>query len=132
MRRVATWSLFVVALTTWFVPPIDRAWAEDKPAAPKVSECKTELDAIRAESQRFVEAFNKRDAKTVADCWTERGEFVDDAGEKFEGRAAIAETYARRFKENPKSTIRIVIDSLRLLGETLAVEEGHTFIEPAP
>ena len=48
-----------------------------------------ELDAIRKQSQLFVAAFNKRDAKAVATCWTEDGEFIDDTGRRWAGRECL-------------------------------------------
>ena len=92
----------------------------------------TDLDAIRAGSGAFVNAFNKGDAKAVAALWTEDGEYLDDSGHSVSGRTEIEKEYADFFKANPKSQIKIVIDSVRLLSDSAAIENGHSFVEPAP
>ncbi|QDU26882.1 SnoaL-like domain protein [Anatilimnocola aggregata] len=91
-----------------------------------------ELAAIRAESSTFVTAFNKRDAKAVAALFTEDGQYIDDAGRKFSGRAAIEKEYAEHFAQNPTAKITILIDSLRLLSDGAAMEEGRATVDPAP
>jgi uncharacterized protein (TIGR02246 family) len=91
-----------------------------------------DLAAIRAESQAFVDAFNKGDAKAIAELWTEEGEYIDDSGHTFAGRDAIETGYARFFTENPHVQIRIVIDSLRLLGDSAAIEDGRAMVDPPP
>ncbi len=89
-----------------------------------------ELAEIRAGSLAFVAAFNQKDAKAVAALWTPDGEYTDDAGRKFQGREAIEMGYAKHFADNPKVKLRLTIDSLRLLSESAAIEDGRAFVEP--
>lgn len=96
------------------------------------SETSPELEAIRAESQAFVSAFNQGDAETLAALWTEDGEYVDDAGQELIGRDAIQKAYAQYFADNPGVTLRLTIDSLRLVGPGVAIEDGRALQEPAP
>ena len=91
-----------------------------------------DLAAIHAESQTFVAAFNKGDAKAVAALWTEDGEYIDDTGRSFVGREAIEEGYAEFFAGNPNAKIQITIDSLRLLSDDTAIEDGRAVAEPPP
>jgi uncharacterized protein (TIGR02246 family) len=102
------------------------AWpaaAEDKAA---------DLAAIRQGSQAFMAAFNKGDSKAVAALWTDDGDFTDDAGRIFAGREDIEKEYAAFFAEHPGVQMRIVIDSLKLLSDSAAIEDGRAFLEPAP
>jgi uncharacterized protein (TIGR02246 family) len=91
-----------------------------------------ELQALRQSSQQFVAAFNKGDAKAVAALWTPTGEYVDDSGRVFAGRAAIEAEYARFFKEHPGHTIKLAIDSLKLLSDAAAMEDGRALLDPEP
>ena len=91
-----------------------------------------DLAAIRAESRAFVAAFNKRDAKAIAALWTVDGEYVDDGGRAFSGRDAIEKGYAQFFADSPKTEMRIMIDSLRLLSDGAAIEDGRAILDPAP
>jgi uncharacterized protein (TIGR02246 family) len=100
--------------------------------AAKPAATSPDLDAIRAASQAFIDAFNKGDAKAVAAHWTEKGEYIDEAGRTFTGREAIAAEYAAFFKAQPKSKIHLAIDSLKQLSDTAAIEEGRAVLDPAP
>jgi len=88
--------------------------------------------AIRQSSQAFVAAFNKGDAKSVAALWTEDGDFTDEAGRTFSGRAAIEKEYADFFAANKGVQIKLVVDSIKLLGDNAAIEDGRAYLEPAP
>ncbi len=104
---------------------------KDSPSQ-KPRDAAADLAAIRATSQAFVAAFNKGDAKEVAALWTEDGDYIDDAGRSYAGRDAVEKGYAAHFAENPNTQIRIVIDSLRLLSDTAAIEDGRAVVEPPP
>lgn len=119
--------------------PIDVATADEKDsgatnsdASISDSESKQDLNAIRAQSLAFVDAFNKRDAKAVAAFWTEDGEYIDDSGVKFVGRDEIEKSYTESFTDRPDASLRIVIDSLRLLSDSAAIEDGRAVVDPAP
>lgn len=88
--------------------------------------------AIRQSSQAFAAAFNKGDAKAVAACWTEDGDFTDETGRTFKGRDAIEKEYAGFFAANKGVEIRIIVDSIKLLGDSAAIEDGRAYLEPAP
>jgi len=87
--------------------------------------------AIRALLDAFTKAFDAGDAEAAAATYSENGIVVDEQGERTEGRAGIRDQYARSFADNPGSTIRIQVDSLRILGPETAIEEGRTTIKPA-
>jgi uncharacterized protein (TIGR02246 family) len=88
--------------------------------------------AIRTALKNFVEAFNNGDAKAVAAHWTEDGDYIDDAGQVFRGREAIENEYGRFFAEHKGVHMRIVIDSLKLVSDSAAIEDGRAILEPAP
>ena len=97
---------------------------------PRQEQSAAEIAAIRAESEAFVAAFNKGDAKAVAALWTEDGEYIDDTGRRFAGREAIEKGYAEYFAGNPNTKIQITIDSLRLLSDDAAIEDGRAVTDP--
>jgi uncharacterized protein (TIGR02246 family) len=92
----------------------------------------TEIEAIRQASEDFVLAFNKQDAKGVAACWTQDGDYVDETGQMFSGRAAIEDVYTGFFSEHSGTKMRIAVDAIRLLNDRTAIEDGRAFLEPAP
>ncbi|MCC9607962.1 SgcJ/EcaC family oxidoreductase [Blastopirellula sp. JC732] len=89
-----------------------------------------DLSAIREQSKAFVTAFNAGDAAAVAAMWTEHGQYVDDSGRSYIGRKAIEAAYADHFKQHPGMKIDLKIDSLHLLSDEAALEEGRTLVTP--
>ncbi|MCA9101372.1 MAG: SgcJ/EcaC family oxidoreductase, partial [Planctomycetales bacterium] len=88
--------------------------------------------AIRASADAFVEAFNRHDAAAVAQLWTENGEYVDEAGQRYEGRAAIQHEYEQFFAEHKDVSISIAIAAIRLVSPETAIEDGSAVVDPVP
>src|SRR5829696_3714748 len=91
-----------------------------------------DLATIRESSRAFVAAFDKGDAKAIAALWTEGGDYTDASGQVFTGRPAIEEQYAAFFAANPGVKLKLTIDSLKLLNEGTAIEDGRAALDPAP
>jgi uncharacterized protein (TIGR02246 family) len=104
--------------------------AKEKPSA--ADERASELAAIRASSAAFENAFNQHDAKSLAEMWTADGDYIDEAGRVFAGREAIQKAYSDYFAVNDDVRMSVVIDALRLLSDTAAIEDGRAFLEPLP
>jgi len=108
------------------------AWAGSgtKPAATQQPEKKTDPaeDEILKNADAFVQAFNKADAKALAQFWTEKGEFTDAAGAKLTGRDAIEKSLRELFEDNKGIQLRIEVESMRFLTPEVAVEEGVSAI----
>jgi len=90
------------------------------------------LAEIRQQSADFVRAFNSGDAAAVAAFWAPDGEYTDEAGQRFVGRKGIQTEYATFFAAHPGRKIQITIDSLRLISDALAIEDGHSKLVPPP
>jgi uncharacterized protein (TIGR02246 family) len=98
-----------------------------KPAKTIVTTAASSDEALLREGSRaFEAAFNKGDAKAIAALWAEDGDYHDEDGEIYKGRDAIAKVYLQFFAANPESKIRIVIDSLRLVNDSAAIEDGRS------
>lgn len=96
------------------------------------AESKPEIEAIQKEITASVAAFNKRDAKAVAAFWTKDGEYADDSGQVFAGRESIEALFAEIFKTHPEFKIQIVTDSVRLVSDSVAIEDGQAITETSP
>jgi uncharacterized protein (TIGR02246 family) len=88
-----------------------------------------DLAAIRKGASEFEAAFNAGNAKDVAALWTEDGDYTDETGEVFSGREAIEKEYAAILGANPGGKMHILIDSLRLLSDSAAIEDGHAHVD---
>jgi uncharacterized protein (TIGR02246 family) len=91
-----------------------------------------DLAVIHAASREFVAAFDRSDAKAVAALWTEDGDYTDENGQVFTGRAAIEKEYGAFFDAHPGVKLKLTIDSLKQLSADTAIEDGRAALHPAP
>lgn len=118
-EKTAPTKATTAATTTTATPTV----ASDAQAAEK---------AIRDSAQAFTDAFDRGDAKAVANLWTADGDYVDESGQRVRGRESIARSYAEFFAANPGEKIKIEIDDIHLLDPNTAIEDGRTSLDPAP
>jgi uncharacterized protein (TIGR02246 family) len=91
---------------------------------PAVVQNKADLDVIRAAVNSYVEAYNRGDAKAVANLWSETADWVSPSGEHFQGREAIEREMEDMFAENKGLKIEVIEPTVRLVTPDAAVEEG--------
>lgn len=85
--------------------------------------------AIRKAIESYTDAFNKGDAAAVANHFSETGAYIDPiTGEREVGREAIAKSLTERFALGLKPKLSVNVDSIRLLGDDVAIEEGTATI----
>jgi uncharacterized protein (TIGR02246 family) len=106
--------------------------AQDAANSPSGAAHSADEAAIRASAAAFVAAFKRQDAPAVAQLWTENGEYVDEAGQAFQGRKAVEQLYATFFRDHPGSEIQVSVDSIRLINATAAIEDGRAVVTPRP
>jgi uncharacterized protein (TIGR02246 family) len=81
--------------------------------------------AIRKADEAYVQAFNKHDAKSLADAWSPEAVYLNRAtGAEVVGRAAIADQFTAVFKDQPEITLDLNVKSIRFISPNVAVEEG--------
>lgn len=90
-----------------------------------------DVDSIRQSSEAFAKAFDLGNAQALAALWTPDGKLVDATGRVFKGRAEIAAAYAKFFAVHPGEKIKVSVDSIQLLGESAALEQGSASLESA-
>ncbi len=88
--------------------------------------------AIRKMVASYVEAFNRHDAKSLADQWSPDAVYLNrTTGEEVVGRAAIAEQFATLLKEQPELKLEVNVESIQFISPNVAVENGRTrFLAP--
>src|SRR5205809_3637714 len=81
--------------------------------------------AIRKAAASYVGAFNKHDAKALADLWSPDAVYLNrSTGEQAIGRQAIAEQFAAQFKDQPEAKLEIAVASVQFISPNVAVEQG--------
>jgi uncharacterized protein (TIGR02246 family) len=86
---------------------------------------------IAANDEAFVKAFNAGDAKAIAATFTEDAELIDEDGNAFEGREAIAAMFATGFEAHPGTKIALKNDPIKFLGPETALVRGRAEVTPA-
>ncbi len=73
-----------------------------------------------------MKAFNKHDAKALADAWSPEAVYLNRAtGDEVVGRAAIAEQFAAVFKDQPEVKLDTqACESIQFVSPNVAVEQG--------
>jgi len=84
--------------------------------------------AIRNAVQSYIEAFNRGDAAAVAGHWSNEGEYVSPAGEKFKGRKKIEEAFKGLFEQNKGLHVQVTPDLIRLESPNRALESGTAIV----
>lgn len=133
VNRILGLVLCLVVVPVFAQSPSDEKAKKPLPSAASSAATKdADLAAIRQAAAEFETAFNSGNAKTVAAHWTEDGDYTADSGEVFSGRGAIEKQYAKILAASKGLKLQIVIDSLRLLSDTAAIEDGRAMLDPAP
>ena len=80
--------------------------------------------AIRQLVEAYVAAFNRGDAKAVAEQWSDLGEYVSSSGERIQGCDAIQKKLEALFADGSKRELKVEIQKLRMTKPDMVVEEG--------
>ena len=81
--------------------------------------------AIRKADEAYVKAFNKHDAKALANAWSPEAVYLSRVtGDEVVGRAAIAEQFTALFKDQPEVKLDLSVESIQFVSPNVAVEHG--------
>jgi uncharacterized protein (TIGR02246 family) len=81
--------------------------------------------AIRDNCDKYVELYNRRDSKSMADMWSPDAVYQDPStGEGVVGREAIAKTLDEVFAGSEDAKLAVTIDSVEFLSPNVAIEKG--------
>ena len=81
--------------------------------------------AIRKADEAYVKAFNRHDAKALADAWSPEAVYLNRiTGDEVVGRAAIAEEFTALFKDQPEVKLDLSVESIQFVSPNVAIEHG--------
>jgi uncharacterized protein (TIGR02246 family) len=93
--------------------------------AQQPSDQSTDEAAIRKAAASYAEAFNKHDAKALADLWSPDAVYTNrTTGEEAVGRAAITDQFTAQFKEQPGLKLEVTVTSVQFVSPNVAIEQG--------
>lgn len=81
--------------------------------------------AIRNNAAKYVEAYNRRDSKTMASMWSPDAVYTDSStGERVVGRDAIAKQLDHAFAGAEDAKLKVNISSIDFVSPNVAIEKG--------
>jgi uncharacterized protein (TIGR02246 family) len=81
--------------------------------------------AIRKNVGTYTEAFNKQDAKALAEHWSPEAVYTNPlSGETAAGREAIEQQFAANFADLKGAKLETTVDAIRFISPNVAVENG--------
>jgi uncharacterized protein (TIGR02246 family) len=95
-------------------------------AAEEAEQASPDERAIRQIVQDVEDAFNQADAEKLTALFSPHAELINPGGAVVSGPDAIREFFEAEFRQNPDAELRIQIESIRVLGPNVAIEEGMT------
>jgi len=110
-------------------PPAGAKSVQEKPSTagthtPAEADDDADEKAIRESADAFTRLYNEHDAKGLAALFSPKAEVVDEDGKLVKGRDAIQAEFAQQFQEQPKCSMRVDVESIRVLTPNIALEEG--------
>jgi uncharacterized protein (TIGR02246 family) len=85
--------------------------------------------AIRTNADKYVEAYNRRDSRTMAAMWSPDAVYLDPtSGEEFVGRDNIAKHFDYIFAGSEDAQLAVTIDSIDFVSPNVAIEKGTAIV----
>ena len=100
-------------------------------AATAARQVSPERQAILRLLAQMETSFNEGDAKGLAACWTESGEFVGPGGARADGREAIEKGFTEIFAAGKGSKLHVHLLHLRLVNDSVAMVDAVPDIKAA-
>jgi uncharacterized protein (TIGR02246 family) len=123
MQRL-TYAVFALLLV---VASANSVFADEKPA-----NAGAQRQEILNLLTKLETGFAEGNAKALADCWAENGEFAGPAGARTVGRESIEKLFGEAFAARKEaSKLQIHLNHLRLVNEGLALIEAVAEVKPA-
>lgn len=100
------------------------------PASPSSDEALAADEAeIRANADKYVESYNRRDSQTMSEMWSPDAVYMDPrTGEGVVGRPAIKEQFDYALAGQEDAKLVVTIDSIEFISPNVAVETGSAVV----
>jgi uncharacterized protein (TIGR02246 family) len=134
--RLHTWAMQVAV----FAAPCAALAQSGTATAPAIVETEVVIEesiapsadeaAIRENAAKYVEAYNRRDSKTMASMWSPDAVYIDDStGDRYVGRDEIAKHFDYLFAGAEDAELSISVNEIDFVSPNVAVEQGSAHVE---
>ena len=118
--------LLIVCLLCGWMTPVE---SQDTPTAANDAKSSEAEAAVRLAVDAYVQAFNARDAKTLAELWSPQAVYVSrSSGDQIVGREALIEEFSATFKGDDLPTLAVTTESVQFVSPNVAVEHGTAVV----
>lgn len=83
---------------------------------------------VAAVEESLTAAFNAADVDAVVSTFLPDGELIDETGLLYRGQGELRELFSQYFAKFPGAKLSLQIDSIRKVGDHVAIEEGTRFL----
>ena len=126
-RPIRSHLATVLALGIVATAMVSTAAGDEKTAAGA-----NERQAVLGVLSQLETGFNAGDAKALAACWTENGEFIGPTGTRADGRENIQKQFQEAFAARKAAAkLQLQVNHMRLVNKELALVEAPE-VNPAP
>ena len=127
-RPIRSHLATVLALGIVATAMVSTAAGDEKTAAGA-----NERQAVLGVLSQLETGFNAGDAKALAACWTENGEFIGPTGTRADGREDIQKQFQEAFAARKAAAkLQLQVNHMRLVNKELALVEAVAEVNPAP
>ena len=117
----------------WFVLMVcvGSLWSATRLAAQESDSAEPSADeaAIRANCDKYVEAFNRRDSQMMADMWSTEAVYEDPrTGESVVGREEIKKQFDHAMAGAEDAKLAVTIESIEFVSPNVAIEKGTAVV----
>jgi uncharacterized protein (TIGR02246 family) len=102
-----------------------------QPAGEQKSQSSPSDQTTDDEARKYVEAYNKGDAKTLAGFFSEDVDYIDQDSAEVKGRDAMQKLLADNFVQNPGVKLAITTEEVKQLTPEVKVTRGFATVTPA-
>lgn len=87
-----------------------------------------DVAAVQSSAEAFLKAFNEGKAEAVVALFLPEGELIDEDGNVYQGKEELQKLFSSYFTKFPGATLALDLESVRVLGSDLAIEEGTRYL----
>ena len=102
-----------------------------QPAAEAKNQSSTTDQTADGDAQKYEEAYNKGDAKTLAGFYSDDVDYIDQDGAEVKGRDAMERLLADNFQQNPGAKLAFTTEEVKQLTPDVKVTRGFATVTPA-
>jgi uncharacterized protein (TIGR02246 family) len=132
--NISCTSIALIAISLTCPVAFSGAATEPTPPAGQItseySSDSPEFKMAEEGAQRYMSAYNKGDAKALADFYATNVDYIDQDGAEVKGRDAIQKLLEENFQANPGVQLELTVDELKQLTPDVRVTRGTAKVTP--